>query len=705
MKIKDDFLALFPENPRKLGLNPFLMRFDKNLEESYKKSIQENLLSKKRLALIVGVVMYLLFSVVDLILLPNIKGILWFIRLGFVVPLFLIVFASSYNWRIKPYVSKLILLLSLVLSISHLYSLTYFPPEQLSKFHLSYLAIVLYAFSLLSVDFLFSSINLFLMAISHTVLMILTNSLSLGEKIIAILLVFLSTLFGIAFLYYREYLKKRNFVLENKYSPFSMSIKRENKSNVKKQKDSRQRQIEKLEEEKLKEKEEAVLMAVEQTYLGMPEAMVFVSRDGEIKVSSPAVEEITGFSKEQLAGKNISDMIDSIDRKRFELSSEKNHQNQELLEEEFKIHASGGKSKFVKLKISSYVDLAYGEGYIIVIEGIQNTSTKQKKEAKLQIDPLGERGINLLSSSDEKDIYENLDKEELKLRLIETIKDSKTQIDAKLVENKKLMMKNKQLMADLTTSKNKLRKLAIQKASETDMKNVDDLKLTNMIASFYSNQVLKTLRANLKMVKDFEILLSKVETPQKIAVESFAKTSKSEILRSIYLSGAAGLRTALFERNALEFNSDRQERIEASHVLSLSISQMARFFEGTGYMVEVSCKDNIFISISEESMKLIIHNLVITSLYSLCQQENSGLIEIKVSEENSKVTIDYEYNGKPFERYYHEVLAMKKIDASMLSVNGIEFFLAKALIVRECGGDLQISQSTDKNKIRLTFFK
>jgi class 3 adenylate cyclase len=72
------------------------LRFPKEIETRYREDYFVNTVSSTRIALILGIVLYALFGILDMYALPISRQSAWIIRYGIVVPLFMLALAISY---------------------------------------------------------------------------------------------------------------------------------------------------------------------------------------------------------------------------------------------------------------------------------------------------------------------------------------------------------------------------------------------------------------------------------------------------------------------------------------------------------------------------------------------------------------------------------------------------------------------------------
>ena len=78
------------------------LRFPPEIEKQFLEDYRVNVKSTARFALALGALLYALFGILDMYAVPLSKNAVWSIRFGIVVPMFTLVFASTYFQRFQP---------------------------------------------------------------------------------------------------------------------------------------------------------------------------------------------------------------------------------------------------------------------------------------------------------------------------------------------------------------------------------------------------------------------------------------------------------------------------------------------------------------------------------------------------------------------------------------------------------------------------
>lgn len=93
------------------------LRFPLEVEEQFREDYHINTVSTTRLALVLGLILYSLFGILDIYAIPISKDIVWIIRYGIVAPVILIALVASYSAIFQKYTQAL---MCLVVAVSGL---------------------------------------------------------------------------------------------------------------------------------------------------------------------------------------------------------------------------------------------------------------------------------------------------------------------------------------------------------------------------------------------------------------------------------------------------------------------------------------------------------------------------------------------------------------------------------------------------------
>jgi len=93
------------------------LRFPSEVEAQFREDYHANTVSTTRLALVLGLILYSLFGILDIYAIPISKDIVWIIRYGIVAPVILLTLVASYSAMFQKYTQAL---MCLVVAVSGL---------------------------------------------------------------------------------------------------------------------------------------------------------------------------------------------------------------------------------------------------------------------------------------------------------------------------------------------------------------------------------------------------------------------------------------------------------------------------------------------------------------------------------------------------------------------------------------------------------
>lgn len=584
MDIKRHLLAFFPESPSFLGLNELTLKFTGEREEAYISQNMETFLSRKRLGLMLGIAMFAIFALVDLVLAPKALGPLFFIRFGITAAILFFVLSLSYIDKVRPLFHKVIFGAILVMNLSHLIAFTKLPLDVLPKYHFSYLILIVYSSFMMATTFLNTAIAVIISVLFYIGYLSFSPALLTGDKLLFSLVALILALLVILVVYYAEYLSRRSYILESRL---------ENRGG-----------------------EADIRAEIEKTY----------------------TLRLEGLKKElEIEKKNTS-----------------------MLEQELE-----------DLRLREYEKAQSRE-----------ESFLKEKEALLK---------------DKDGAYEDFKKGLLKdyeTRLNQLQRD----MEAGEEKRKELETLNKNLMADIDRAMAENKGLKDLEKVRIEEKSLDDIRLMGRMGAFASSSMIKNVVESLNYFDDKDAEFKSACSLQ------YINNTNSKLRENLYIAGAIKYRFDLF-RLYLEDKREGEFKSDVSSSIQRSFSQLSRFFEGTGHFVDVTCKDGLFVRMGEESLDLIFQNLVLTSLSTAARAGENAHILISVSDQKSRVVIEYQDEAKNCIDYYKEVLKLKDVNSNIVSVSGLEIFFIRELIKRYTGGEVQIETGNASNKLVMSFVK
>ena len=195
------------------------LRFPKDIEEQFYEDYHANTVSTTRFAMVLGIVLYSVFGILDIYAAPVSKNILWFIRYAIVDPFFIFLLIISYSKRHQKYLQFLVCIGVVAAGLGVIAGITIArEAEFASRFYFSGLLLVsLWAYGLSRLPFRYAVLANLIILIGYeyinifiqkrletetgTVIFILHNFFLLGANVI-----------GMFTSYYLERYTRRDFL-------------------------------------------------------------------------------------------------------------------------------------------------------------------------------------------------------------------------------------------------------------------------------------------------------------------------------------------------------------------------------------------------------------------------------------------------------------------------------------------------------------
>jgi len=119
------------------------LRFPPEIETRFREDYHANTISITRFAMVLGIVLYSLFGILDIYAVPLSKNTIWFIRYAIVDPFFLFLLITSYSKRFQAHIQWLVCIGAAVAGLGVVAGITVArEAESASKFYFSGLLLV-----------------------------------------------------------------------------------------------------------------------------------------------------------------------------------------------------------------------------------------------------------------------------------------------------------------------------------------------------------------------------------------------------------------------------------------------------------------------------------------------------------------------------------------------------------------------------------
>jgi two-component system cell cycle sensor histidine kinase/response regulator CckA len=158
MKAHKDFImpATSP-GLHEMELNPISLSFPGDLEKTFLNDYCVNSLKAVRLSLLAGIFLYGFFGILDALLIPEMKGTLWFIRFAIVWPSLLGVILFSYSKHFKKYFQPAVALAMIISGFAIILMIYIIPPPVNYSYYAGLILVLIWGYTFTRVRFLWAT--------------------------------------------------------------------------------------------------------------------------------------------------------------------------------------------------------------------------------------------------------------------------------------------------------------------------------------------------------------------------------------------------------------------------------------------------------------------------------------------------------------------------------------------------------------------
>ncbi len=305
----------------RVDLNLFTLTFPKDIEKYYKKEHFEKSLRHVRIALLLSIVFFGVFGILDAWIVPEAKYRLWFIRYAIFSPFALAVFLFSFKKNFQKYMQICIAFVVLIAGLGIIAMIMISPYPGNSSYYAGLILVFIFGYTFFKLDFLYATAAGFLIVVGYEIAAIWINHTPLPRLINNNFFFLTGNLFGIFACYSIELYSRRQFIqarlleaeqekvyqanleLESKVEERTGQLLRANK--ILKQEIMERNRA----EEHLRESEEKYRNILE----NMEEGYYEFDTSGKLKFFNLAFSKITGYSRDDLVGKHYRSFTDTTD--------------------------------------------------------------------------------------------------------------------------------------------------------------------------------------------------------------------------------------------------------------------------------------------------------------------------------------------------------------------------------------------------------
>ena len=294
--------------PGDTKINVFTLSFESDKERSFQKYYFNNYHKHSRIALLVGLFFYLVFGLLDIVLIPEYaKYKFWFIRYSVIFPFVLSIFFFSFSNKFERYM-QVSLASSLLLSgLGIIAMIIIAPPPVNYSYYAGLILVFVYGYSLLKLRFIWASATCWLLVIAYEISAILVHKTPLPILINNNFFFLSGNILGMAACYSIELYTRKNYIQSNLLDIERKKVLDAN-SRLEDRVYERTSQLIKMNNElqiEIKERQsiERALRESEEKYRSLVnhgDTAIFIAQSGFIKFPNPMTLEITKCSPEEL---------------------------------------------------------------------------------------------------------------------------------------------------------------------------------------------------------------------------------------------------------------------------------------------------------------------------------------------------------------------------------------------------------------------
>jgi len=199
-----------------MELHPITLSFPKNLEKTFLNDFYNKSLSLVRFSLLLGIVIYAFFGILDAYLVPEMTKQLWVVRFAVVCPFLLGVILYSYSSRFRQAFQLSVTAAMVVSGFGIIYMILIIPPLAGYSYYVGLILVLIWGYTFTRVRFIWATLAGWLIVASYEVVAIwiidTPTSILLGNNFFFVT----GNLAGMLASYSIEYYARRDFFLTYK---------------------------------------------------------------------------------------------------------------------------------------------------------------------------------------------------------------------------------------------------------------------------------------------------------------------------------------------------------------------------------------------------------------------------------------------------------------------------------------------------------
>ncbi len=371
-----------PHTLSQFGLNKLTLSFPKDVEKAYQQAHSQQSLPQVRVALLLGILFYTAFGLLDALIFPEVKYLLWLIRFAIVIPVALLIYLFSFSKYFIRYIHISIAAVVLLAGWGIIAMIVVAPAPANSLYYAGLILVFIYGYTFFKVRFIWATLTGFLIVIAYEIAAIWLSETPLDVLLSNNFFFLGSNLIGMFACYSIESYSRQNFIkaylLETEKKKVD-TLNRELESRVEERTEQLMRANEELIQEMMerREAEEKYLTLFEES----KDAVFITAPEGRFLDLNPAGIELFGYSsKEEIFNIDIARdiYINPEDRKKYGALIQKQGHVKDL---ELQCRRKDGKRITV---LETATAVRNKEGIIVAYQGIIRDIT-EKMELERQL--------------------------------------------------------------------------------------------------------------------------------------------------------------------------------------------------------------------------------------------------------------------------------------------------------------------------------
>lgn len=158
------------------------MKFDKEVESKFREDFFERSLLPIRTSLVLAFALYAFFGILDIWIVPETKGTIWFIRFAIVCPLLVVTFAVTYLPIFKRYMQLILSLISMVVGLGIVAMVAVANENELGFVHYyaGLFLVLMWNYTLLRLRFIYATASSLLLILGYEIVVIFDQNMLEG---------------------------------------------------------------------------------------------------------------------------------------------------------------------------------------------------------------------------------------------------------------------------------------------------------------------------------------------------------------------------------------------------------------------------------------------------------------------------------------------------------------------------------------------